>query len=59
MQRRIDDSLNFGVRFVWLVDPRTMKAWIYTADGMHEVRDGVLRTENPDIAVPLKDLFEK
>ncbi len=59
MQRRIDDYLNFGVRYVWVADPKTLKAWIYTADGMHECSDGVLRTENPDIAVPLRDLFEE
>ncbi|HLH16967.1 MAG TPA: Uma2 family endonuclease [Bryobacteraceae bacterium] len=59
MQRRIDDYLNFGVPYVWVVDPKTLKAWIYTAEGVRDVRDGVLRTENPDIAVPLKDLVEE
>jgi hypothetical protein len=26
---------------------------------MHEVLDGVLRTDNPEIAVPLADAFEE
>ena len=57
MQAKIDDYLAFGVAYVWVVDPQTRKAWVYTADLMREVRDGVLRTERPDIAVPLDELF--
>lgn len=57
MQAKIGDSLAFGVPYVWVIDPATRKAWIYTSDVIHEVRDGVLRTEGPDIAVPLEELF--
>ena len=32
MQDRIDDYLRFGVKFVWVVDPRTRRAFIYTSD---------------------------
>jgi hypothetical protein len=38
------------------VDPETTRAWIYTRDGITEAREGVLRTENPDIAVPMSEL---
>jgi Uma2 family endonuclease len=57
MQAKIDDYLAFGVAYVWVIDPHTRKAWVYTPDLMREVRDGVLCTERPDIAVPLQDLF--
>jgi Uma2 family endonuclease len=57
MQVKIDDYLAFGVAYVWVIDPQTRKAWVYTRDVMREVRDGVLRTEGLDIAVPLEDLF--
>ena len=57
MQERIDDYLNFGVPHVWLLDPRTKRGYGYTASGMHEAKDGVLRTQHPDIAVPLAELF--
>ena len=57
MQVKIDDYLAFGVKYVWLVDPQTHKAWIYTSDLIREVRDGVLRTADPEIAVPLDRLF--
>jgi len=57
MQQRIDDYLAFGVRYVWVVDPQTRKAWIYTSEGSREVRDGMLRTEDPQILVPLEAVF--
>lgn len=57
MNIRIDDYLAFGVPYVWIIDPQTRKAWIYTSAGMTEVRDGVLRTHEPEIAVPLQELF--
>jgi Uma2 family endonuclease len=40
MQQKIDDYLAFGVRYVWVVDPQTRKAWIYTSEASREVRDG-------------------
>jgi Uma2 family endonuclease len=58
MQDRINDYLAFGVAYVWVVDPRTRKAWVYTSEAMREVRDGVLRTENPELTVLLEALFE-
>jgi hypothetical protein len=44
MQERIDDYLNFGVPF------------FYTLDAVQEVKDGMLRTEDRDIFVPLAEL---
>jgi Uma2 family endonuclease len=57
MQQKIDDYLAFGVRYVWVVDPQSRKAWSYTSEGSREVRDGMLRTENPEILVPLDAVF--
>lgn len=56
MQNRIDDYLNFGVRYVWLIHPKTLRAFVYTAEGVREVKDGVLSTEDPEIRVSLADL---
>jgi Uma2 family endonuclease len=56
MQERIDDYLNFGVRYVWLIHPRTRRAFVYSSEGVEEVKDGVLRTSAPDILIPLSDL---
>ena len=56
MQERIDDYLSFGVRYVWLLHPRTRRAFVYTPDAVQEVKDGILRTDDPDICVPLAEL---
>jgi len=56
MQERIDDYLSFGVRYVWMIDPRTRHAYIHTAEGIREVRDGLLTTKDPDISVSLSEL---
>lgn len=56
MRNRIDDYLDFGVSYIWLIDPSTRRATIYTRDGVTEVRDGVLSTTSPDIRVNLADL---
>jgi len=54
---KIADYLQFGVRFVWLIDPRKRKATVYSATEVFSVDDGMLRTQNPDLVVPLADLF--
>jgi len=56
MQERIDDYLDFGVRYVWLIHPRTRRAFIYTKDSVREVKDGTLVTNDPDIRVSLGEL---
>ena len=53
----IADYLQMGVPFVWLIDPRNRTAIIYTASESLAVTDGVLRTQNPNLEVPLADLF--
>jgi Uma2 family endonuclease len=56
-QERIDDYLKFGVRYVWVINPRSRRAWVHTAEGNHEAKDGILRTENPAFEVRLLELF--
>jgi Uma2 family endonuclease len=56
MQERIDDYLSFGVRYVWVVHAGTRRAFIYTLDGVREVRDGILCTDNPEIRVSLAEI---
>jgi len=57
LQDKLDDYLACGVRYVWILDPVRRRAWVHTADGSREAKDGVLRTENPEIAVPLPEIF--
>jgi Uma2 family endonuclease len=56
MMDKIADYLNFGVPYVWILDPQTRKAWRCTPGAMVEVPE--LRTEDPTMVVPLEALFE-
>ncbi len=57
LNERIADFFQLGVRFVWMVDPLRRKAFIYTPEQMREVRDGSLRTQDPEIVVPLAEVM--
>lgn len=57
MQERIDDYLEFGVPWVWVIDPHRKRAFDCFKDGMREPPDRILRTADPQIIVPLSELF--
>jgi Uma2 family endonuclease len=57
VQERIDDYLKFGVPNVWVINPVNQRAWACTQAGNAEIRDGILRTENPPLEVPLAEIF--
>ena len=54
---KVADYLTFGVPYVWVIDPRKRSATVYTSTDVLPVSDGILRTQNPDIALPLSELF--
>jgi hypothetical protein len=37
--------------------PQTRRAWVYRREGMHKAAEEVLRTANPDIEIPLAEIF--
>ena len=57
MQDKIDDYLGFGVQYVWVINPKNRKAHVHTPSSIHEVKDGNLSTENPDISVSLDEIY--
>ena len=57
VENRLQEYLDLGVGFVWLVNPITHEAWIYTKAAKQTVTDGILRTTAPEIEVPLRELF--
>ena len=57
IQEKIDDYLSFGIPFVCVVNPETRRGYIHTASGSHEAKDGILRAANPDIELPLAEMF--
>ena len=57
METKIRDYFDIGVRYVWLIDPYSRKAWTYTSEGRFEVADGIMRTKDPDIEMPLSEIL--
>ena len=57
VEKRLQEYLDMGVPFVWLIDPFSHAAWIYTRAGKQAVADGLLRKTEPNILVPLNELF--
>jgi Uma2 family endonuclease len=56
MQLKIDDYLEFGVKYVWLIDPRLKKAWSYTGEGKRD-SSAVLTTSDPALTLSLDEIF--
>jgi Uma2 family endonuclease len=54
---KIDDYLRFGVPCVWVIDPRSQEGWEHTTLGVHPAINGILRTRNPNLELPLPDIF--
>ena len=57
MQDRLDDYLQFGVPNVWVIDPWKHRGWQVTAGGWATAADGVMRTADGRIAMPLADVL--
>jgi Uma2 family endonuclease len=58
IQERINDFLEMGVPYVWVLDPETKQAYTATpAEGLREVKTGMLKTESPTLEVPLSEIF--
>jgi Uma2 family endonuclease len=58
IMERVEEYLGMGVPYVWVIDPWRHRGYCYTSSGMAEAKDGVLRTSNPDLEVPLAALFD-
>jgi Uma2 family endonuclease len=57
LEEKIADYLAFGIPYIWVINPETRRAFVHTAQGSHEVKDGVLRAEAVNIEVPLTEIF--
>jgi Uma2 family endonuclease len=56
-EQKFRDYVRFGVQNIWVIDPATRRAWVYSKEGLAEA-GGVLRTENPTFEVQLSEIFE-
>lgn len=57
MQDRLDDYLQFGVPNIWVVDPWKHRGWIITAGGWAVCADGIMRSADGRVALPLVDVL--
>ena len=55
LQERVEDSLAFGVQYVWVLNPYLRKAWRCAPAAGGKLPE--LRTEKPALVVPVADLF--
>lgn len=57
MQARFDDYLAMGVENIWRIEPASGRAWRITNDGQFEAKDGILRTTDGKVELPIAELF--
>jgi Uma2 family endonuclease len=57
VQQRLDDYLAFGVRELWVIDPRKHRGRNVTANGWSVAQDAIMRTSDGVVAVPLDDVL--
>jgi Uma2 family endonuclease len=48
----------FGVPYVWVIDPETLESELHDEGGSVKLEDGVLRIPNTPLEVPLRQLDE-
>lgn len=56
---KIGEYLSIGVEWVWVIDPEEKAALIYSRRHPEGMAATVLRTENPDIEIPLENAFDR
>ena len=49
MLEKINDYLNFGVPYVWIINPWNRKGSVVTSEGIFQAKSGVLETKDPAI----------
>ncbi len=58
VNRKVREILDFGVRYVWVIDPETLESDLHTAAGSRALLDGILKIKGTPIEVPLRALDE-
>jgi Uma2 family endonuclease len=58
VQRKIEDILEFGADYVWVIDPETLESYVATKNKRFELLDGVFRIDAMNLIIPLHELEE-
>jgi Uma2 family endonuclease len=54
---KLEEYQTFGVPHIWVFDPRRRKAYVCGGGKLEEHRGDALTTDNPQISLPLEDVF--
>jgi len=57
MQDRIDDYLQFGVSNIWVIDPWKHRGWTITNEDWATANNGIMRTSDGRVELPLADVL--
>lgn len=57
LQDRIDDYVAFGVPNIWVIDPWKHRGWRVSAEAWTKAVDGIMRTADGRVAMPLQDVL--
>jgi Uma2 family endonuclease len=58
LQDRLDDYLAMGVLNIWVLEPASRRGWSIKREGHFEALDGILRTSDGRVVLPIGDLFQ-
>ncbi len=58
VDQTIAEWLEFGVGYVWVVDPETLESILHTSHGRVPISDATLRVPGTRIEIPLGQLGE-
>lgn len=58
VNEKVRELLDFGVPYVWLIDPDTLESEVHTQQGSTTLEDGIFRIPGTPIEVPLQALEE-
>jgi Uma2 family endonuclease len=57
MLPKIQEYLAIGVEWIWIIDPEERKALVYSQACPTGVLSELLRSENPDLEIPLTEVL--
>ncbi len=57
VQDSLDDYLNFGVPNIWVIDLWKHRGWVVTASGWARTNDGIMRSADGRVAMPLSEVL--
>jgi Uma2 family endonuclease len=59
VDQTIAEWLDFGVEYVWVVDPETLESILHTPHGRVPILDATLRIPETPIEIPLRQLEDE